>query len=61
MPESDVIFDPGYTTKPGHDGLGLGTVQRLLSVQRGAALTFERDEDRVQFVVTIPKGQSDAG
>jgi nitrogen-specific signal transduction histidine kinase len=53
----DRMYDRGYTTKPGHLGLGLSTVTRLLGVYRGAKLAHDIRDDTVTFTVTLPAGR----
>lgn len=47
------IFDFGYSTKPLHDGIGLNTVQKIVSKYAGS-FYIEFEEDIVHFIVTIP-------
>lgn len=51
---TDDIYDAGVTTKPGHDGLGLATVRRLLSVYRKAHLSHLVSDLQVKFVIELP-------
>lgn len=61
LPVSDAIFERGYSTQEGHTGLGLVSVQRLLSVQRGTSVRFECKDNRVTFIVELPIGYEDVG
>jgi sensor histidine kinase regulating citrate/malate metabolism len=47
------IFNPGYSTKPSHEGIGLTTVQKLVAKYNGAVYP-EFEEDVVHFIVQIP-------
>lgn len=49
----DDIYRPGNTTKPGHDGLGLATVRRLLH-GAGGNVIHTIDGNRVTFTVVFP-------
>ena len=47
------LYDSGHTTKPGHDGLGLSTVRRLLDGAAGS-LTHEHNGGTIVFIATLP-------
>ena len=51
LPED--IYQPGLSTKPGHDGLGLAMVRRLLQ-GAGGELGHVVDDGLVTFTVTFP-------
>ncbi|MBB2924009.1 HAMP domain-containing histidine kinase [Cellulomonas cellasea] len=53
-PITDSIYDPGYTTKVDHQGLGLSVVRNLLHNRTGAALSHRVDGNRVQFRISLP-------
>ena len=46
------VFDPFYSTKPGHDGLGL-YISRALIEHNGGSLVLERGTDGTSAVVTL--------
>lgn len=46
-------FQPGFTTKQSHEGIGLTTVMRIVTRYHGAVFT-EFDRGMVSFVVQIP-------
>ena len=47
------IYKPGHSTKEGHEGIGLSSVQNLLSRYRG--VVYSRiDDDIIHFVAKIP-------
>lgn len=47
------IFRQGFTTKQGHDGVGLSSI-KALTQQVGGDVTAWLEEDRVHFVASIP-------
>lgn len=47
------VFDPGYSTKKGHDGIGLSMVLRTVE-RYGGRVYPEFEEDKIRFVVNIP-------
>ncbi|WP_391207614.1 sensor histidine kinase [Psychrobacillus sp. L4] len=47
------IFQIGYSTKPAHEGLGLPTVQKIISKYNGVIYP-ELEEGFISFVVKIP-------
>lgn len=47
------IFSQGYTTKPGHDGVGLSSIHSLAG-KYGGDVSVWIDEDIVHFVASIP-------
>lgn len=47
------IFNTGYSTKKSHEGIGLTTVQRIVSKYDGAVY-FELDGDVIHFIAQIP-------
>ena len=51
------VFDPFYSTKPGHDGLGL-YIGRALIEHNGGSLVLERGTDGTSAVVTLPAAGS---
>ena len=48
------VYEPGYTSKESHDGLGLAAVRRLLATRSGS-LSHEFDDGDVRFIVSLPK------
>jgi signal transduction histidine kinase len=50
----DRIYEPGYTTKAGHDGLGLSIVRRLIGRLNGASLDHSLESGRVTFRLALP-------
>ena len=47
------IYKPGHSTKEGHEGIGLSSIQNLLSRYRG--VVYSRiDDDIIHFVAKIP-------
>ena len=53
---SPSIYDESWTSKPGHEGLGLATVNKLLSTRNGAALSHRLDgAGRIVFTVALPR------
>jgi K+-sensing histidine kinase KdpD len=51
----DEIYGAGYTTKDGHEGLGLTVVKRLVGTVPGAKLECSRSGDSVTFAVFLPR------
>lgn len=49
----DEIFRQGFTTKEGHDGVGLSSIQTLAR-SKGGDVTARLEEDTVYFVASIP-------
>lgn len=47
------IYQQGYTTKQGHDGVGLSSLRTLIGRYRGAIYT-QMEEDVIHFVVRVP-------
>lgn len=47
------MFNPGFSTKPSHEGIGLATVQKIVSKYDGMVYP-EFEEDKVHFIVQIP-------
>lgn len=47
------VFRPGYTTKEGHEGVGLSSVRSLVNRYRGDVYT-RLEGDVIHFVATIP-------
>lgn len=47
------IFDSGYSTKASHEGIGLNTVQKIVSKYEGIIYT-EFEDDIIHFIVQIP-------
>ncbi len=56
----DRIFDPFYTTRERHSGLGL-TIARQIVVQNGGELNVETGPDHVAFVMRFPIESAAAG
>lgn len=53
LSKQDEIFRQGFTTKQGHDGVGLSSIQAL--TQRiGGGISARLEEDTVCFVAAIP-------
>lgn len=47
------IYKPGFSTKPGHEGIGLNNIQNLLRRYRGVVY-FRVEDDIIHFVAKIP-------
>lgn len=47
------VFEPGYSTKKSHEGIGLSMVLRTVE-QYGGRVYPEFEQDRLRFVVNIP-------
>ena len=47
------IFRQGFTTKQGHDGVGLSSI-RTIARQAGGDVTVWLEGDTVHFVASIP-------
>lgn len=47
------IYKPGFSTKPGHEGIGLNNTQNLLRRYRGVVY-FRVEDDIIHFVAKIP-------
>lgn len=47
------IFNLGYSTKPSHEGIGLTTVQKIVTKYDGT-VHLEFEDDMVHFIVQIP-------
>lgn len=52
-PARSRVFEPFYSTKPGHDGLGL-YISRALVEHNGGSLVLERGTEGTCAVVTLP-------
>lgn len=50
------IYREGFTTKPGHDGLGLPAVRRLLT-SREARISHQVEDGQVIFTIDLPRGR----
>lgn len=46
-------FNPGFTTKQAHEGIGLTTVMRIVTKYRGSIFT-EFDDGLISFIAQIP-------
>lgn len=47
------VFEPGYSTKKNHDGIGLSMV--VLTVKRyGGRIYPEFEDDKIRFIVNVP-------
>ena len=57
MPGVDSMYKNGFTTKAGHQGVGLSVVQRLLSAYQGAHITHEITAGQISFVISLPGGK----
>ena len=59
MPKGDTasflqdIYKPGHSTKDGHEGIGLSSIQNLLSRYRGVVYS-RMEDDIIHFVAKIP-------
>ena len=56
VPDADElgeVFKQGYTTKQGHDGVGLSSLKTLLARYHGAIYT-QLEEDVIHFVARVP-------
>jgi sensor histidine kinase regulating citrate/malate metabolism len=51
------IFEQGFSTKPGHAGIGMDTVQRLAAKYRGHVDVESGPDTGTTFVVFIPIGK----
>jgi signal transduction histidine kinase len=51
----DGIYEPMFSTKSGHDGMGLAVVQRLISSVPGAKLAHKYDGTEIQFSIRLPE------
>lgn len=51
--EMERIFNPGYTTKRGHEGLGLAMVEKTLT-RYGGNIHVNLCDGVIQFVAAIP-------
>lgn len=49
----DNIYKQGYTTKQGHDGVGLSSLKTLVGRYKGVIYT-QVEGDEIQFVVRVP-------
>ena len=47
------VFEPGYSTKKGHEGIGLSMVLRTAN-RYGGRVYPEFEEEKIRFVVNIP-------
>lgn len=47
------VFEPGYSTKKGHEGIGLSMVLRTAE-QYGGRVYPEFEKDKIRFIVNIP-------
>jgi signal transduction histidine kinase len=57
--DSDRIFDPFYTTRPGGSGLGLSISNRIVDAHDGR-LELDAGELGVRFVMWLPGGPGDS-
>ncbi|MDX2693313.1 ATP-binding protein [Streptomyces ipomoeae] len=55
----DTIYHVGYTTKQGHDGLGLPSVRRLLAL-REARISHGVANGRTTFTIDLPRGAGES-
>lgn len=51
---TEALYERGKTTKAGHDGLGVPSVNDLLSYIAGASLTYEIDNEILRVIVMLP-------
>lgn len=51
--QQETIFRQGYTTKQGHDGVGLSSIQ-VLARQVGGDVSVWLEEDTAHFIASIP-------
>src|SRR5262249_12954215 len=54
---SDKIYEPDFTSKPGHSGLGLAVVHRLIESRRGASIRNEFRDESTVFTIELPRRQ----
>ncbi|MCM1544113.1 MAG: GHKL domain-containing protein [Ruminococcus sp.] len=47
------VFEPGYSTKKNHDGIGLSMILRTVE-RYGGRIYPEFEDDKIRFVVNIP-------
>lgn len=52
---SDRIYEPDFTTKPGHSGFGLAVVRRLVEARPDASVRHDLENGRVICVVKLPR------
>jgi signal transduction histidine kinase len=52
---SEKIYDPEYTTKPMHSGLGLAVVRRLVEARPDASVKHELQDGRVVCMINLPR------
>ena len=57
-PGGDEIYEPGHTSKKGHDGMGLSSVRYLLSAHRGATVNHKYAAPCATFSISLPRGTS---
>jgi signal transduction histidine kinase len=55
LPED--IYEPEYTTKPGHSGFGLAVVRRLVAGRPDAGVRHDVRDGRVVCTVNLPRRQ----
>lgn len=55
-PPPDSMFEPRFSTKPDHDGMGLVVVTRLLNSIPGARLAHGWSESTMTFQIELPRG-----
>jgi signal transduction histidine kinase len=54
QPISDQLYQSGFTTKDGHEGIGLTVVQHLLAIRKGATLTHLIKGKKITFAISLP-------
>jgi hypothetical protein len=54
-PPGDEIYQPGYSTKVGHQGVGLVVVRRLLAAVKTATVRHRSAGGRIVFEIDLPR------
>jgi signal transduction histidine kinase len=52
----DRIFEKGFTTKDGSEGLGLAHVRELVDIYNGEISVESKPGEYTEFVITLPGG-----
>ncbi|MFK0098603.1 sensor histidine kinase [Streptomyces sp. NPDC091040] len=60
-PPGSEVFDRGYTTKSGHQGVGLSVSKGLIEGYAGGEITMDVDGDEVTFTVALPFRREEDG
>ncbi|MEV0715626.1 ATP-binding protein [Asanoa sp. NPDC050611] len=57
-PPTTEIYQPEFTTKSNHSGLGLSIVSRMVGSYRGGEVRHKVEGDQIEFVIKLPLRQA---